>query len=158
MDTTLLVSAATVAWWPPIQADVEARTGIPLQLGGDPPRARAILPGHRLTGVPVWSLPTPQTEAAVDLFDGGTVLWLLFLGAVLGVDLFRWRRDTARERDRQATRDAILQRLSHELRTPAASVRSLMDALDLPGTTEAERAQFHELARSEAEQIGRAHV
>ena len=63
----LLLAPATVAWWPPIQAEVEARTGIPLQVGGEPPHARAILPGHRLAGVPVWSLPTPATEGAFDL-------------------------------------------------------------------------------------------
>ncbi|MFN7145629.1 MAG: sensor histidine kinase, partial [Myxococcota bacterium] len=152
-DPALLVTAATVAWWPPLQADIEARTGIPLQVGGAPPRARAILPGHRLAGVPVWSLPTPETEATIDLFDGGTLLWLVVLTGVFGWELVAWRRSVTLERDRQSARDGILQRLSHELRTPAASVRSLVDALDLPGTTEAERQQFRDLARSEAERL-----
>ncbi|MES2641283.1 MAG: HAMP domain-containing sensor histidine kinase [Myxococcota bacterium] len=152
-EPTLLVSAATVAWWPPLQAAIEARTGIPLQLGGEPPRARAILPAHRLAGVPVWSLPTPATEATIDLLDGGTVVWLLFLAALLAREGLSWRRATAVEQDRQTTRDAILQRISHELRTPAASVRSLVDALALPDTSEADRAQFRELARSEAERL-----
>jgi signal transduction histidine kinase len=148
-----VLAAATVAWWPPIQAEIEARTGIPLQVGGEPPRARAILPGHRLAGTPVWSLPTPATEATIDLFDGGTLLWLLLLTGGLGTELVVWRRAVVRERDRQGARDAILQRLSHELRTPAASVRSLVDALDLPGTTDAERQQFRDLVRSEAERL-----
>jgi signal transduction histidine kinase len=153
VEPTLLVSAVTVAWWPPLQAAIEARTGIPLQLGGEPPRARAILPAHRLAGVPVWSLPTPATEATIDLLDGGTVVWLLFLAALLAREGWSWRRATAVEQDRQTTRDAILQRISHELRTPAASVRSLVDALALPDTSEADRAQFRELARSEAERL-----
>jgi len=143
----------TVAWWPPIQAEIEARTGIPLQVGGEPPHARAILPGHRLTGVPVWSLPTPATEATVDLFDGGTLLWLLLLAALLAREGLSWRRAAALEAERQTTRDAILQRISHELRTPAAAVRSLVDALAIPGTSESEREQFRELARGEAERL-----
>jgi len=67
--------------------------------------------------------------------------------------LYEWRgarAEAARSRDQQATRDAILQRLSHELRTPAAAVRSLVDAMESPGTTDAERQQFMDLARSEA--------
>lgn len=150
---TAAASAATVAWWPPLQAEIEARTGIPLQVGGAPPLARAILPAHRLTGVPVWSLPTPETEAAIDLLDGGTIIWMLLLGALLAREGWAWRRDAGIEQDRQTTRDAILQRISHELRTPAASVRSLVDALALPDVSEAERAQFRELARSEAERL-----
>jgi signal transduction histidine kinase len=136
-----------------LQAGIEARTGIPLQVGGVPPRGRVILPGHRLAGAPVWSLPTPETEATVDLFDGGTVVAILFLLGLLATEGVTWRRQVALERSRQTTRDAILQRLSHELRTPAASVRSLVDALDIPGTSEAERQQFRDLARSEAERL-----
>ncbi|MDP2311482.1 MAG: HAMP domain-containing sensor histidine kinase [Pseudomonadota bacterium] len=146
-------AAATVAWWPPLQARIEARTGIPLQVGGEPPRARAILPAHRLAGVPVWSLPTPATEATIDLLDGGTFFWLLLLGALLAREAWSFRRADVLEQERQTTRDAILQRISHELRTPAASVRSLVDALALPDVSEAERAQFRELARSEAERL-----
>lgn len=151
--STVYASAATVAWWPPLQAAIEARTGIPLQVGGEPPRARAILPAHRLAGVPVWSLPTPATEATIDLLDGGTVVWLLFLAALLAREGWSWRRAAVVEQDRQTTRDTILQRISHELRTPAASVQSLVDALALPDTSEADRAQFRELARSEAERL-----
>ena len=149
----LLLAPATVAWWPPIQAEVEARTGIPLQVGGEPPHAHAILPGHRLAGVPVWSLPTPATEGAFDLLDGGAILWLLVLGGLLIREYVGFNRAQGDERDRQVARNTILQRLSHELRTPAASVRSLVDALAHSNTTEAERAQFLDLVRSEAERL-----
>lgn len=145
--------ASTVAWWPPLQAAAEAHAGIPLQVGGEPPRGRLVLPGARLGGEPLWSLPTPKTEAAFTLIDGGTFLLLLVLAGALAWEAAAWRREQSRERDRQAARDAILQRLSHELRTPAASVRALMDALANPGVDEAERREFMALARSEAERL-----
>ncbi|MFZ5481093.1 MAG: sensor histidine kinase [Myxococcota bacterium] len=146
-----LVSDGAARWWPPIEAEIEARTGIPLQVGGDPPHAHAILPGHRLAGTPIWSLPTRATEASFDLLDGTAVLWLLLLGGLLGREWLGWRREVARSQDRAVARDAILQRLSHELRTPAASVRSLVDALDHADGPE--RAQFLGLVRSEAERL-----
>lgn len=146
-------TTALVAWWPPVQARVEALSGVPLQVDGSPPRARSILPAYRLSGLPVWSLPTPEAEAAFDLFDGGSVLWMMLLGGLLAREYVTWRREDAQERERQLARDGILQRLSHELRTPAASVRTLVDALDHPGTSDGERAEFLLLVRSEAERL-----
>lgn len=139
-----------VAWWPEVEAAAEARAGVPLQLGGEPPKARLAVGAASLVGPALWALPTRDTETRVSLFPGWSA-GVLVLSVLLLLNEWRGARaEAARTRDQQSTRDAILQRLSHELRTPAASVRSLVDAMESPGTTEAERQQFMDLARSEA--------
>lgn len=144
----------TVAWWPAIEADITARTGIPLQAGGEPPGGRLVLPAFRLAGEPVWSLPTGPAAAAVGAFDATGFLLLLAALGWVGVEVGMVRRRRSQERARGQARDEVLQRLSHELRTPAAAVRSLVDALDRDQSqSPEERRQFLGLVRSEAERL-----
>lgn len=144
----------TVAWWPSIEADIIQRTGILLQAGGEPPGGRLVLPAFRLEGEPVWSLPSRPTAAAVGAFDATRLLLLLGGIGWLAVEVGLSRRRSTQERATAQARDEVLQRLSHELRTPAAAVRSLVDAIDRdPGQSADGRRQFLALVRGEAERL-----
>jgi signal transduction histidine kinase len=103
----------------------------------------------------VWNRPDPPSPAAIGLPDGRTLLLFALSIGGFAWEIWRWRRERALDQSRQEARDMLLQRLSHELRTPAASVRALVDALDREeGMTPEDRAQFLALVRSEAERLG----
>lgn len=99
----------------------------------------------------MWQLPALLTFlAGTMLFEGESAyggmmaLATAFLISVREVEFERARR-----------RDAMLQRISHALRTPAAAIRSLADALDGPAQADpAQRAQFVSLIAGEADRLG----
>ena len=78
----------------------------------------------------------------------------LFLCFLLVMDLFRFWRARNAERHASAALAEVLQRMSHDLRTPAASVQALVEALTSDAVTEPEeREEFLALINSEARRL-----
>lgn len=96
---------------------------------------------------PVTFVPTPAAWLELAPYSDlvRTLLAALALGAV-GVA-------QVRARAQQQTRDTLMQRLSHDLRTPAASVRSLAAALRSGAVSAEERGSFLELLDQEATRL-----
>ncbi len=158
------------AWvfdWDKVAAMAESRAGVRLTL--EPERGlRRLAPGRSLVGAEVWLHEQIWTS---DFHDRGLAGFLLMgrwpiapsgngpiLLAANGLAL-SWlglllaRRASERARDKAASeaREELLQRISHELRTPAASVLSMAGVLeDVGGLSSQEKAQFFGLLRDEA--------
>jgi signal transduction histidine kinase len=148
----LVIEAASgppvVVWWAGLADRAEIRSGAVLSLGERPAGAVPVLEGV-LTGAPVW-LRLQQAPSGVVPFRG----LLAGAGALLvleaGVKLLLAR---VRERAAERAKEALLQRLSHELRTPAAAVQALAEALRSGAAAGQERA-FLELLEQEARRLG----
>lgn len=122
-----------------VRVDLAGRVGIPLLPG----TLRA--DGH---GVTAWS--TAVAPVVGPWFDVGRAVLAALVTALLVRDVLQVQH--ARERDR--AREALLQRISHELRTPAATIRSLSDALSAGAAADPdEQRQFHGLLGSEADRL-----
>ena len=145
-----------VVWWPPLAEYVEERTRVVLQGGGErPSNGMPLLLSVLRSGEPLWGVPpsdlNDSSATAWDLIRG-TLIVLLLIG--LAADRVSAGLQSAREQAATETRQALLQRLSHELRTPAAAVRALADAAEaLEASPDEERAQFHELLRLESARL-----
>lgn len=141
---SLVDAPPAVLWWPGVEARAERLSGALLTVGeahGD--GAVPVLDGV-LDGSPVWlTVPDSRVVPFRLMLAGLAVAWV-------GYELVRTLVARARERATKTARDALLQRLSHELRTPAAAVRSLAEALR-SGAASGQEALF--LARIEHEAV-----
>lgn len=142
-----LGSQVRVREWGPVSAAITRDTGVTLDL--DTTDGIPFLPGGFGSGPVTARVPDPS---------GLLLPWLDVARAVAVVFavglLVRERLRVHHARDRDQTRDLLLQRISHELRTPAASIRSLSDALVAGAVTDpASQRQFLALLGTEAERL-----
>lgn len=91
----------------------------------------------------------PDAAPGLQLAPYSDLLRTLLASLAIGVVLLGLVRSRAEQRSR---RD-LMQRLSHDLRTPAASVRSLASALRSDAVPDAERTTFLELLDHEATRL-----
>jgi len=143
------VQGARVIRWRALSRDVAREAGVSLYVGppGEsrwPALTAALTEGPELNANPgEFDLPF--------LIDGviAALLGLPLLFVLL--ELFLLQLTRTQEKAEAATRAALLARISHELRTPAAAVRSLLDALAIEGAVPAgERPQYLGLISDEA--------
>jgi signal transduction histidine kinase len=119
-----------------------------LVLGPDPP-ADAV-PAAPL--VSVRPLPPPRVSPFSRL--GGLALLIVFLAATFGVGLFVALRMLRREAQLQEERARFLTNVTHELKTPLASIRLFAEMLlDGRVASEEKRAEYHRLLAGEAERL-----
>lgn len=130
--------------WAKLASEAESRSGARLSLGERPAGGVAVLQ-EVLSGELVWL--TTGGAPASGLGLGG--LLPLLAGGWVFVELSRTLLERARARAAEGAKTALLQRLSHELRTPAAAVRSLAEALR-SGAARGQEQDFLSLIEQEA--------
>lgn len=130
--------------WGTLASEAESYSGASLSVGPRPVDAVPVLQGV-LAGDAVWldiaAVPM-RTLYGGDLLAIGLFVWSCF-------ELLRTLLRRARSEAAEGARVALLQRLSHELRTPAAAVRSLAEALR-SGAARGQEADFLALIEQEA--------
>ncbi len=102
---------------------------------------------------PIWVMPRSRASNAFTFWDLYLYLTLVACVGSLAWDAWKDSRARAARAAEEATRDALLARLSHELRTPAASVRALVEALSSVAVAAEARARFLSLALTEADRL-----
>jgi signal transduction histidine kinase len=136
-----------VAWWDGLADRAEIRAGAELTVGERPEGAVPVLEGV-LTGPQVWLALAHRPAGGIPLravFLLLAVAWVVYDGLVLGLA-------GVRERAAERAKAAILQRLSHELRTPAAAVQALAEALR-SGAAAGQEREFLGLLEQEAKRL-----
>jgi len=158
-DTFLVVpvdDTAQVLLWEDVSKRISQRTGIRVSRRDGArtpgPDALPVLAGLVDPETKLWAKPRLPTRALLDS------KLLLVLGGFFGVaylsrEVMLTRRLSAQERAAAEAREALLSRISHELRTPAAAVGALADALGSGVVAPAERGQFHSLIKSESTRL-----
>ncbi|PIE24188.1 MAG: hypothetical protein CSA62_05130 [Planctomycetota bacterium] len=113
--------------------------------------ARAGAGDFAVTGHFAWK---PSTESARVQLPIWTALLALGLAGAFGFGLFAFLRGWRRERETLKMRGRFLQTVTHELRTPLASIRMFSEMLrDGRVASEAKREQYHALLASESERL-----
>jgi signal transduction histidine kinase len=113
--------------------------------------ARASAGEFAVTGQFAWK---PDAESAPVQLPIWTALLALGLAGAFGFGLFAFVRGLRRERETLEMRGRFLQTVTHELRTPLASIRMFSEMLrDGRVASEQKREQYHALLASESERL-----
>ena len=130
------------------------------RLGADFARARwraePVLRNARLDELPL--APGLALRPAAPESDRASSIWILLLtlglASAFGFGLWSSLRAMRREREALATRGRFLQTVTHELRTPLASIRMFSEMLrDGRVSSDAKRDEYHRLLASESERL-----